>query len=200
MTITKRGFLAGAASAAAVVSTPAGVVWASERATPFDLVVFNERYGDARLFAQALGAQGAAMLPIAGDAGTVWFGTLAKGIASGQRRIAGMGTPTDLFILETLAREADHMRVQFVAHHDCRGGSTLTHSFYADGRGRQVGRAVQSAGAQWPSALAAALPHAADDTVRPAVAGRSVAADIRLTTNVERSDDHPGMLVSWILA
>jgi hypothetical protein len=136
--ITKRRFLAGAATAAAataaaVASAPTSLVWAREPAISFDGVVFNERYGDARAFAEALGAQGTAMLPIAGDAGTLWYGTLNKRIAAGQKRVAGMSTPTDLFILETLARETSALRVRFVAHHDCRGSGTLTHSIYADG-------------------------------------------------------------------
>jgi hypothetical protein len=108
-----------------------------------------------------------------------------------------MSTPTDLFILETLAREAAGLRARFLAHHDARGGGTLTHSIYADGRGRQLGRAIRTAGAQWPVALAAALPYAADPAAKAQAAG--LAAGIHLATPVERSDDHPGMLVSWIL-
>lgn len=199
--ITKRGFLAGAAAAAAAGAAPTSLGWGRGHARPFDLVVFNERYGDARAFARALGSQGGAAFAIAGDAGTLWYRTLAQHVAAGARRVAGMSTPTDLFILETLAREAAGLRARFVVHHDCRGGSTLTHSIYADGRGRQVERAIRTAGAQWPVALAAVLPYAADPAARPQAAGLVVglAADIRLATPVERAADHPGLLVSWIL-
>ncbi len=197
--ITKRGFIAGAATAAAVA---ASVSWrtaltddpqiARLAAVPFDYVVLNERYADARRFADALAEQGVPPLPIAGDAGTLWYNTLGRLVAGGRRHIAGIGAPMDLFILETLARDAG-LRVRFQGHHDCRGTSTLSHSFQAQARGAQIARAVELARHEWPLALAASLP-------RTAAALNVRKTHVRLSTDVERSPDHPGMLISWVLA
>lgn len=163
--ITKRGFLAGAASAAAVTATR--LACSRIRGVSFDLVIFNERYSDARAFAAALGAHGAARLPIAGDAGILWYRTLGKRVAAGERHVAGMSTPTDLFILQTLALEEASLRLRFAVHHDCRGRNTVTHSINTDDGARHLGRVVRAA------------------------CGAS---------GGQRSADHPGMLVSWILA
>src|SRR5215469_6224354 len=139
--ITKRGFLTGAASAAAIAATASRKSWAAASGSPrgatqeqgtcsaavvFDAVVFNERYSDARAFAQALADQGVPLLPIGGDAGTLWHGALGKQVAGGHRCLVGIGTSMDLLILQSLGREAG-LRVRFLAHHDCRGRRTLTH-------------------------------------------------------------------------
>ena len=99
--MTKREFLAGAAAAAAL----SRVGWAAQ-VRDVDLVVYNERYADARAFAQVHAAHGIATLPMEGDAGVLWYSQLRHRIAGGERRIAGIGTHTDFFILHTLAREA----------------------------------------------------------------------------------------------
>ncbi len=195
--ITKRSFLTGVASTAAVAATVprSATTWPpahtpvappaageSPPARPaFDAVVFNERYSDARLFAQALGMQGIALLPIAGDAGTLWHGALRRQVLAGRGRLAGMGTPIDLMILESLGREAD-LRVRFRAHHDARGRKTLTHSI-AGSEGPSP--AAELGAPDWPARLATAFP--------------CLSAGL-FATNIERSADHPGMLVSWVLA
>jgi hypothetical protein len=203
--ITKRRFLTGMASTAAVAATVSHSTtsWAATPTAaaapsavetplapaipPFDAVVFNERYSDAWLFAQALRAQGVPLMPIAGDAGTLWYGVLRAQVLSGRARFAGMGTPMDLMILESLGREAD-LRVRFRAHHDARGRKTLTHSISgtrAISRSEGPSLAAELGAQDWPARLAAALPRAASGLI---------------ATNIQRSADHPGMLVSWVLA
>jgi hypothetical protein len=103
MRVTKRDFVKGAAATAVVVATARAA-----RSTPargFDLAVFNDWFPQARTFAARFAEQGARTLPVAGDAGQLWYGTLRGLIADGQRRIVGLTTHTDLLILETLARE-----------------------------------------------------------------------------------------------
>src|SRR6185437_4248035 len=124
--ITKRGFLRGASAAAFAAAAPRGS-WAASAtgeqrsennlpempaSPPFDVVVFNDRYSDARAFAQALGQRAVPTLAMAGDAGTLWHGTLAKEVAGGRRRLAGIGTSMDLLILESLGWEAG-LRIRF---------------------------------------------------------------------------------------
>jgi len=208
--ITKRGFLTGAASAAAIAATASRKSWAAASGSPrgatqehgacsaaavFDAVVFNERYSDARAFAQALADQGVPLLPIGGDAGTLWHGALGKQVAGGHRCLVGIGTSMDLLILQSLGREAG-LRVRFLAHHDCRGRRTLTQSISAN-HASVVYRGLEGdlSAPDWPVRLAAMLPRA----VGP-IGGPIGAADFRLDTQVERSPDHPGMLVSWVLA
>ena len=131
--ITKRGFLTGAASAVAATasrgswaaanhagasaSNTVGGAASAWRTAPIDAVVFNDRYSDARAFAQALAALGVPVLSMAGDAGTLWHGALGKGLAGGHRRLVGVGTSMDFLILESLGREAG-FKVRFLAQHD----------------------------------------------------------------------------------
>jgi len=99
--LTKRDFVKGAA-ATVVIATAAARVRSSSR---FDVVVFNEWFPQARTFAEGLAARGVRVLPIAGDAGRLWYDTLRTLVGQGHRRIAGVTTHTDLLILETLARD-----------------------------------------------------------------------------------------------
>jgi hypothetical protein len=213
--ITKRGFLTGAASAA-VAATASRGTWAAaspasacapntgglatgrqHTAPAFDAVVFNERYSDARAFAQALAALGVPRLAMAGDAGTLWHGALGKGAAGGRRRLAGVGTSMDLLILESLGREAG-LKLRFLAQHDSRGSRSLTHSIAGD-NAAYAGLAGELGKSDWAARLAAALPRLADHACGGAAVSIATAAGLRVVTDVEHSQDHPGMLFSWIL-
>jgi hypothetical protein len=103
----------------------------------------------------------------------------------------------DLLILESLGREAG-LKVRFLAQHDGRGSRTLTHSIAGESA-PYASLADELAAPDWPVRLAVALPRLAEQ----ACAGRAVsiatAAGLRVATTVERSQDHPGMLFSWIL-
>jgi hypothetical protein len=214
--ITKRGFLTGAASAAAAAATVSRGTWeganrarvvaddtgggaasAPHRAPAFDAVVFNDRYSDARAFAQVLADRGVPVLAMAGDAGTLWHGTLSKRVAGGRRRLAGVGTSMDLLILESLGREAG-LKLRFLAQHDSRGSRSLTHSIAGD-NAAYAGLAGELSMADWAARLAAALPGLADHACAGAAVSIATAAGLRVVTDVERSQDHPGMLLSWIL-
>lgn len=209
--ITKRGFLRGASAAAFAAAAPRGS-WAGSAtgasrsennlpeapaSPPFDAVVFNDRYSDARTFAEALGERGVPTLAMAGDAGTLWHGTLAREVATGRVRLAGIGTSMDLLIMESLGREAG-LRVRFLAQHDCRGSRTLTHVIAA--KHAHLAHATLTSelgGPDWPVRLAALLPDVAEHARVRGSAGDGV--DLRIVTTATRSDDHPGMLLSWIL-
>jgi hypothetical protein len=205
--ISKRVFLTGAATAAAVAATqgrwvrttaPAeGEAGLPRAAPPVDAVVFNDRYSDARAFAQALTAQGVPALPIEGDAGRLWYGPLGKGVAGGWRRVAGIGTSMDLLILESLGREAG-LRLRFLGQHDCRGAQTLTHSIFTKDAPVASALAADLRRPDWPQALAAAL--SADGPRAGGMVCAHAAADLQVGTSVDRSPDHPGMLLSWIFA
>ncbi len=101
MKLTKRDFVKGAAATVVIAAAAPGVTSRSK----FDAVVYNEWFPQAHTFADALAAQGARVLPVAGDAGRLWYDALRALVSQGHRRIAGMTTHTDLLILETLARD-----------------------------------------------------------------------------------------------
>jgi hypothetical protein len=101
--MNKREFLAGAAAVAAAAAGRAG--WASQ-VHDVDLVIYNERYADARAFAQVHADRGVAVLPVEGDAGVLWYSKVRAMVRGGKLRIAGVGTHTDHFILQTLGRES----------------------------------------------------------------------------------------------
>ena len=102
MNVTKRDFVKAAAATIVIAAAASRVEGSSE----FDAVVYNEWFPQARTFADGLAAQGARVLPIAGDAGRLWYDTLRRLVSQGHRRIAGMTTHTDSLILETLARDS----------------------------------------------------------------------------------------------
>jgi hypothetical protein len=101
MKLSKRDFVKGAAATAVIAAAASRI----GRSSKFHAVVYNEWFPQARTFADRLAAQGARVLPIAGDAGRLWYDTLRALVSQGGRRIAGMTTYTDLLILETLARD-----------------------------------------------------------------------------------------------
>jgi hypothetical protein len=89
---------------AAAVPAPGAPAVSPESAV--DVVVFNDWFEPAHAFAAGLSKQGVRALQVQGDAGKLWYDTLRGLVAGGRgRRIAGMTTHTDLFILETLARD-----------------------------------------------------------------------------------------------
>jgi hypothetical protein len=101
MKLTKRDFVKAAAATVVIAAAASRASGSSE----FDAVVYNDWFPQARAFAEGLAAQGARVLPVAGDAGRLWYDTLRALVSQGHRRIAGMTTHTDLLILETLARD-----------------------------------------------------------------------------------------------
>jgi hypothetical protein len=193
--VSKRRFLKGAAAAAFAASLPWQRALTSEvkplRGSPPELVVFNERYADARAFAAALAASGVAPLPLAGDAGVLWYGRLRPLVSLPGTRIFGMGTHTDLFILETLARDL-RMGVRYRGIHDCRGRATLDHAFSGDESVSRLAGEVACAASSWPAVLAKTLRSYGRAEER-------IAPRLRISTAVARSADHPGVLVSWVL-
>ncbi len=125
---TKREFLAGSAAllaASAAMGRDSRDPASSKRVVSVDVVVYNDLYPEACAFAAAATARGAIALPILGDAGVLWYGTLRKLVADGKRRIAGMGTYTDSFILETLGRD-ERLRMRQLCRHECRGSRLVS--------------------------------------------------------------------------
>jgi len=105
MKLSKRDFVKGAAASVVVVAAaskagrPGGAASASETDLPgerFDVVVYNDWFSQARAFASQQAEQGVRILPVAGDAGHLWYRTLRALINDGHRRIAGVTTHLSL--------------------------------------------------------------------------------------------------------
>ena len=105
MKLSKRDFVKGAAAVVAGSSLLGARGALASEVPAFDLVVYNDWFAQAHAFAARFSELGIRTLPVSGDAGTLWYGTLRGLIGDGHRRIAGLTTHTDLLILETLARE-----------------------------------------------------------------------------------------------
>jgi len=109
MKLTKRDFVKGAGATVVIAAvssvTPPPAEAGYGAALPFDVAVYNEWFPQARTFAARLSEQGTRVLSVTGDAGRLWYDTLRVLVAQDHRRIAGLTTHTDLFILETLARD-----------------------------------------------------------------------------------------------
>jgi hypothetical protein len=117
MRVTKREFVKAASAVALVMSARRSALTPGAAALPaqvpgkeptpasdsFDVIVYNNWFPQAHDFASRF--PGARTLPVGGDAGQLWYGTLRGLIHRGFRRIAGLTSHTDLLILETLARE-----------------------------------------------------------------------------------------------
>lgn len=152
-----------------------------------DLIVVDDRFGDAAAFAAPFAEAGVPVQPTAGDIGRFWYQSLRD---RPRRRIAGMARPSDLFVLETLAREAG-LRLVYTGRHDARGRQRQTHTIRMTGDPAAVARVLETRSNAWAPALGRTLAQA------------SLKAGPMRGAQVSRDDppaaDHPGVLVSWLL-
>lgn len=150
-------------------------------------VVFDPRYSDARVFSQAFRNLGASVFAAGSvDVVGLWRTQLR---AAHPRAIAGLTTHSDLEIVQACAAEIG-LKLKCEIFHDCRGRSTVQHRIVRGGSGRLI-RELGDAGAAWPAAVARAMsaPVASD------------LSQIRVPElHAPKAADHPGTLVSWLLA
>lgn len=190
--LNKRQFIQRTAAVAAAASAMRfGGVAAAMEGNPIALAVFDQRYRDSRLFASALGARGAEIHATEQDLSRLWFAGLRERLAAPGARIAGMTPYSDLFIMSSFAAELGR-KVRFEAWHDCRGCETFTHSLKAGALTPAVEAAMRGKQEDWPMALAHAL-----ETGFGGVAEQGANP---VLTGAERRHDHPGMLVTWVIA
>ncbi|MBO9581737.1 MAG: twin-arginine translocation signal domain-containing protein [Sphingobium sp.] len=172
----RRDFLrtGGAVALAAVLPNPAR---AGASAKP-PLAMFDGRYSDARLFAEAARGRGALVLDTGGDVASLWH--TARFPRDEATTMIGLTTYADLFMISELARGLN-LRRGFHAMHDARGGSEVRHL----PENAMFPAPDFRAAIAWPIMLADCL------IGEP---GRSVS----LPRSGPRSADHPGTLWSWM--
>jgi hypothetical protein len=173
---------------AAATTTAASIVSAEARAAESLLVFFDGRYSDSRRFAESFASSGVERFDTASDVAQLWYSRLRSQAQTRPLRMTGLTAHSDLFVLERCAADA-RMKLRFEAFHDCRGAETVTH--WLNQGDERSAFALVTAGNDWPAVLAHSV---LED------AGLQRQSPLRLTTTIARAADHPGTLVSWLIA
>jgi TAT (twin-arginine translocation) pathway signal sequence len=198
--MNRRDFLKGAGAAAIVPAAIRGVLWGSGPVTataspvipPISAVVYDERYADCRIFADALVRHGAVAFEANADSAQLWYGLLRAHLAQHPGRVAGLTTYADFSVSQACGRELNLATLYEGAHDARRSRTKLTHRLRAVDDAREIADAMPSADAPWPESLANALcqlPSTRDAALRNVG-----------TATTPRSPDHPGYLASWLLS
>jgi hypothetical protein len=204
--MNRRDFLKGAGAAAIVPAAIPGAIWrtsaASANATsesaasptflPITAVVYDERYADCRLFADALILQGAVAFPANGDSAQLWYGSLRAHLSRHPGRVAGLTTYADFSVSQGCGRELSLVTLYEGAHDARASRSALIHRIRVRGDESEIAAAFTNSALPWPETFANALCRLPAPS---ASALRSIA-----TATTPRSPNHPGYLASWLLA
>ncbi len=197
--MNRRDFLKGAGAAAIVPAAIPGALWGSAPVAtpaapivpPISAVVYDERYADCKIFADALVRHGAVAFAANADSAQLWYGSLRAHLARHPGRVAGLTTYADFSVSQACGRELNLTMLCEGEHDGRRSKTNLTHRLRAAGDAREIAAAVPGADAPWAESLAnalARLPSTRDASVR------SLA-----TATTRRSPGNPGYLASWLL-
>ena len=185
----KRAALAPAAVLGARLSFAADAL--GRRPARVGAVVFDERYSDCRIFADALAREGAVAFATGGNSANVWYGPLRAHLARYGGAVAGLTTDSDFVVSRGCGRELG-LEMIFEGAHDCRESTRAVHRLASRaGDAREIAATLGVPSLYWAESLAVALQGISR---RNTVRGLTTA---ELTTL--RSGDHPGYLASWLL-
>jgi hypothetical protein len=193
--LDRRNFLKDAgtlAVSAALLGSGASATTAPREANPSRItaVLYDERYGDCRGFADAFIRRGATPFDTRGDIACLWYGALRAHIARCGGCVAGLTVQSDLVVSQSCGGELN-LRLLYEGSHDCRASDAQAHRFRIRGNDHEIAAALLHSGANWAGSLAQALGQAAWSNG----SARSELSAIR----TPRSGDHPGFLSSWVL-
>ena len=197
--MNRRDFLKGAGAAAIVPAAIPSAIWNSSPVAttaapifpPISAVVFDERYPDCKLFADALVRQGAVAFAANADSAQLWYGSLRAHLAQHPGRVAGLTTYADFSVSQSCGREQNLATLYEGAHDGRRSRTNLTHRLRVAGDAREIAAAMPGADVPWAESLANALsrlPPSRDSALR-----------IAATATTPRSAGNPGYLASWLL-
>jgi TAT (twin-arginine translocation) pathway-exported protein len=204
--MNRRDFLKGAGAAAIVPAAIPGVIWnprsysANSIAAPavsptfpqISAVVYDERYADCRLFADALVRHGAIAFPAHSDSAQLWYGQLRDHLARHPGRVAGFTTYADFSVSQSCGRELSLITLYEAAHDSRASRTVLTHRLRTTGDETEIAASFTSSALPWAESLANALcrvPSTRDSVIRNSS-----------TVTTPRSRSYPGYLNSWLLA
>jgi hypothetical protein len=177
-TFVKLGLAAATTASVASAKVGAGAL----------LVFFDGRYSDSRRFAESFASSGVERFDTASDVAQLWYSRLSSQAQNRPLRMTGLTAHSDLSVLERCAADA-RMKLRFEAFHDCRGAATITH-WLRNGDDTSA-LVLTNAGTDWPALLGHSI---LED------AGLQRLSPLRLATGGARASDHPGTLVSWLIA
>jgi hypothetical protein len=187
--------------------------------SPISAVIYDQRYSDCRTFAEAFVRGGAAPFSvngssansINGDSASLWYGALRTHLACHGGQVAGFTTDSDFGVSQSCGKELN-LKLVYEGAHDCRASAIVTHRLRSGADIREVATVFTEGKACWPQRLArivCVVPRAGsrifssmneftDRVTRNDVANRAkwAAAAVKMP----RSSDHPGYLMSWLLA
>jgi hypothetical protein len=191
----KRDFLkaAGGLTVAAVLPAPfQGPALAHTLGRKPTAAIYDGRYAEARDFAGAMKRLGSPAFDARKDPAVLWYDLAGRSIVNLEKSIiAGLTTGSDLLVFQELAKERG-LALTYRGIHDGRSRQHLQHIIgLPEGRSRAT-TALSRAGRRWPVMLADIL-NSGDLAVRS-----RVTESMRFQT--PKSTDHPGCLVSWLLA
>jgi hypothetical protein len=145
----------------------------------------DSRFEDGRRFLAALPA-GVEPFEMKGDISQVWYGGLSQWAhRPGAKRLFGFTKNSDWFVASRLCASL-RMLSKRLAEHDSRRGDVLTHTLTFKPPNAVAERLRTQL---WPAALATLDHEAAAPTTQPVV----------IRTEVRRTPDYPGYLVSWVI-
>lgn len=189
--LDRRAVLALGGAAALSLAAPHSITSAAAagRSGPTLLAVADPRYGDSLGFARGLERHGATVLPLAPNAGAVWFETIAPRLRRGGS-LSGLTLDSDFFILQHLAAPGGAV-TRFVGCHDWRCRPGAVHKLRASIDLDAIAAAVGCRSEKWAEGLAGALATAAQ---------RDVARQERWVRQDGAAPvDSPRYFVSWLM-
>jgi hypothetical protein len=196
--MNRRDFIQAAALVPAAIAGARLPAWAGAfegRRSRVTTVVYDERYSDCRMFADALSREGAVAFATQGDCAKLWHGTLRAHLAQLGGLVAGLTTDSDFVVFRSCGRELSLSTIHEGAH-DGRRSEQLTHRLRARDAAGQISADVLRSDAPWPESLAGALRRIqSSDWLR----NRGDPAE-RTAVTPFYSADHPGYLTSWLLS
>ena len=179
--------------------------------SPITSVIYDERYSDCRVFAEALVRGGAVPFAlngnsaksINGDSASLWYGALWTHPACHGGRVAGFTTYSDFGVSQSCGRELD-LKMIYEGRHDCRASATVRHRLRSIPDAHEKTGACFEENASWPRALAHTLcrisPADSHSIGASNAFSNRTAAWAETIARTSRSSDHPGYLMSWLLA
>lgn len=184
---TRRTFLIGMTASAAVPEAALGRSPAAmATGHPLRLMIYDERFAQARAAAERARTRGLATRAFRGEISSLWHETLTPALSGGTAPLAGLTSVGTLFCLERMAWDMGY-RVMFRIDHADRGALGWRHA----------------APAALPADIAERLRPAADfggDAIDLAIESASSWRDCTHAAPISAPDLAGEMLASWIVA
>jgi hypothetical protein len=197
---TGAALFGGVITPAALSPDPAFVAFTQGAKVPrITAVIFDERYRDCEIFADALVARGAKPFAVNGNSAALWYGPLRIHLNSAPGPIAGLTSESDRGVSLASGREL-HLKLLYEGSHDARRSASIGHRIRVTADEDGIAAALRRPRAPWSASLAHALDFAPSPSA-PITASLLACENQRpVVATTPLSPDFPGYLASWLLA